>query len=194
MEKLSGPLGWLKGLVELKSANKLMDAALTQAKTFKPILPETKNLLNKQYLDALKRTSAAKETIQRESAGFFGLKPAVEKMTQKLYEPAVGPLRKEVEQLKQKVDNFIPESAAKPIKSRTQKLKNPKPVSSKIPPQKKWDLKSLAIGGGAGFLGANLFLGSSQPEDPVYNAPYKLAAYEDHKTEKVDKLFKKLTD
>lgn len=161
MDKIATFTGWLKGLRNLRSANKTMDQVLLKAKSISPRAVKQKRLINEEYINALKQTSAAKETIARESSGFFGLKDKF----QKLLKP-INPIN--------------------PIKSNTRAVNK---ATTTATPNKKWDLKSLAIGGGAGYLGASFFGGEESSNEPqTYGYPYPMY----YKTAEADTLGKTL--
>lgn len=158
MDKIATFTGWLKGLRNLRSANKTMDQVLVKAKNISPRAVKQKRLIHKEYINALKQTSAAKETIARESSGFFGLKDKFQKLLK-------------------------PINPNKPIKSNRSATN--KATTTAAVPDKKWDLKSLAIGGGAGYLGASFFgEGENSNELQTYGYPYPMY----YKTAEADTL------
>lgn len=172
MNKEASPIGWLRGALKLRSANQLMTKALARGAKYKnAIAPNLKNSVAKQYTEALKATSGAKQIMKQEAAGFFGAKDYISNLRNQLAMKMTGSAP-------------IKRMPGRPIKDPKLKKGAPKQTAGRVdknkgittettpttgePLSRKWHLKELAIGGAGGYLGGKLLgSSSSEPEYPI---------------------------
>lgn len=162
MKKNASVVGWLRGTLKLRGANKQVGEAIQKGLKYeKAISPNLKKSIATEYTGALKNVYTAEQTMKHESAGMFGAKNFIENMkanvAQKFVKPTIkkGPGRPTV-------DPKLKKGAPKQTAGRVNKTETT--PEGGVPLSKKYPLKGMAIAGAGGYVGGKFFQSGSDNE------------------------------
>jgi len=169
MKKNASVVGWLRGALKLRGANKQVGEVIQKGLKYeKAISPNLKKSIATEYTGALKNVYTAQQTMKQESAGMFGAKNFIEntkaRIAQKFVKPVVkkGPGRPNVDP---KLTKDVPKQTAGRVNKNgvTPEGGVPEPNTG-IPFSKKYPLKGMAIAGAGGYVGGKFLQSGSDNE------------------------------
>jgi hypothetical protein len=169
MEKNASVVGWLRGALKLRGANKQVGEAIQKGLKYeKAISPNLKKSIATEYTGALKNVYTAEQTMKHESAGMFGAKNFIENMKANIAQKFVKPVIKKGPG-RPTVDPKLKKDAPKQTAGRVNKTGVtpeggiPEPNTG-TPFSKKYPLKGMAIAGAGGYVGGKFLQSGSDNE------------------------------